>query len=205
MSQELFEMIRQMDLRDTELQLALQCAPLISGLKLSNLLIIRPDQLREVKHILRGTDICCQILLETEEKVTVLLYDQERLAAYLSERKVSELLRKMGYESNDITEILLIFCRRYQTYMEQKQTFPHEMGVLLGYPIEDVEGFIQNNGQDFLCTGYWKVYGNLPAKERLFQRFEHVRETMIQLISCGMSVVDIIDIYSEEKTKKVVG
>lgn len=205
MSQELFEMLRQMDLKDTELQLALQCAPLISGLKLSNLLIIRPDQLKEVKHILRGTKICCQILLITEEKATVLLYDQERLNVYLSEARAAELLRKMGYQSQDLSEILSIFRLRYQNYMEEKRAFPHEMGVLLGYPIEDVEGFIKNNGQDFLCTGYWKVYGNLQAKEKLFQRFEHVKETMIQLISCGMSVVDIIDIYSEGKTQKIAG
>lgn len=205
MSQELFEMIRQMDLKDTELQLALQCAPLISGLKLSNLLIVQPDQLKEVKHILRGTKICCQVLLVTEEKATVLLYDQERLNEYLSEARVAELLRKMGYQSQDLNEILPVFRLRYQTYMEEKRAFPHEMGVLLGYPIEDVEGFIKNNGQDFLCTGYWKVYGNLPAKEKLFQRFEHVKETMIQLISCGMSVVDIIDIYSEGKTQKIAG
>ncbi len=205
MSQELFEMIRQMDLKDTELQMALQCAPLISGLKLSNLLIIRPDQLREVKHILRGTDICCRVLLVTDEKITVLLYHQERLGVYLSETGVEKLLRKMGYESQNIDEILPVFCVRYQTYMKEKQAFPHEMGILLGYPIEDVEGFINNNGQGFLCTGYWKVYGNLPAKERLFRRFEQVRETMIQLISCGMSVVDIIDIYSEGKTQKMAG
>lgn len=46
----------------------------------------------------------------------------------------------------------------YQTIQED---FPHEMGILLGYPVEDVEGFIINNGKNELYTGYWKVYDNL--------------------------------------------
>lgn len=39
MSREIFELVREMDLKNIEIQLALQCAPLITGLKVSNLLI----------------------------------------------------------------------------------------------------------------------------------------------------------------------
>ena len=40
MSYEMLELFRHMDFNDTETQLALQCAPLLTGLKLSNLFII---------------------------------------------------------------------------------------------------------------------------------------------------------------------
>lgn len=40
MSQEIYEIVKGMDLENIETQLALQCAPLITGLKVSNLLII---------------------------------------------------------------------------------------------------------------------------------------------------------------------
>lgn len=38
MSQEIFELVKGMDFKKIETQLALQCAPLIMGLKVSNLL-----------------------------------------------------------------------------------------------------------------------------------------------------------------------
>ena len=36
--------------------------------------------------------------------------------------------------------------------------FPHEIGLFLGYPFEDVMGFIENKGENYLCSGCWKVY-----------------------------------------------
>lgn len=41
MSKEAIEMIRKMDMEQVENQFVLQCAPLIAGLKMSNLFIIR--------------------------------------------------------------------------------------------------------------------------------------------------------------------
>lgn len=39
MSTEILEIVQQMDLHNAETQLALQCAPLIAGVKISNLLV----------------------------------------------------------------------------------------------------------------------------------------------------------------------
>ena len=60
--------------------------------------------------------------------------------------------------------------------------FPHELGLLLGYPLDDVEGFIKNDGKNCLYTGYWKVYANVPAKRNLFRRFECAREELMKQI-----------------------
>ncbi len=38
--------------------------------------------------------------------------------------------------------------------------FPHEIDVFLGYPCEDVRGFIRHGGQGYKLCGYWKVYGD---------------------------------------------
>ena len=60
--------------------------------------------------------------------------------------------------------------------MEQIAEFPHEMGLLLGYPVEDVEGFIENKGHNYLYAGYWKVYGHVEEKKALFNRYEEARK-----------------------------
>ena len=46
MKHKVFQMIRSMDGEDIQLQLAMQCAPLIGGLKMSNLLIIPRNRSR---------------------------------------------------------------------------------------------------------------------------------------------------------------
>lgn len=44
MSQEIFEIVKQMNLDNLEVQIALQCAPLISGLRFSNLFNVNNEQ-----------------------------------------------------------------------------------------------------------------------------------------------------------------
>ena len=55
MSQETWEILCEMEADDVELQLALQCAPLITGLKISNLLTISPEGFTQVGRIVEGS------------------------------------------------------------------------------------------------------------------------------------------------------
>ena len=48
MTKELFELVKGMDLKAAETQIALRCAPLIAGLKVSNLLIVLNEQAGQI-------------------------------------------------------------------------------------------------------------------------------------------------------------
>lgn len=199
MSREAFEIFLEMDTQNIEVQLAAQCAPLLMGLRISSLLVIPDSKRKELKELLKDSDIAyCEVLV-MGEKTTVLLYDKVKLEAYLSRKKVQKLLKEMGYRRVTFEDILTAFQRRYQNYMYCGRDFPHEMGLLLGYPAGDVEGFILHEGKDFLYTGYWKVYENLPVKMQLFRQFEMAEETVMQLVADGVGIVDIIDIFREGK------
>jgi hypothetical protein len=187
-----WELATSRKIEETELQLALQCAPLIAGLKLANLLNIHPNGFSTVKALVEDSDISWHILFQTEEKMLLLLYHSESLKAYLSYDKVEQFFMDAGYHSIELSEILLELCMRYQRYMVKKDGFPHEMGLLLGYPLEDVTGFIENRGEHFLCSGYWKVYENRDRKLRMFESFENARESILKLLSCGISMMEII-------------
>lgn len=202
MSQEVFEIIQNMDIKDIQTQLALQCAPLIAGLKVSNLLNISKSKLKQIREILKGTILSYRVLGTKGKKVTILLYNQKELDAYLADGMVQDMFASLGYPAVVLDEILPIFSARYQHYMENNQNFPHEMGLLLGYPVEDVEGFIRNGGKNYLHIGYWKVYANLSEKLQLFSRFERAKETIIQMISNGVLMADVISIYQEEKLQR---
>lgn len=204
MSQEVFQIIQGMDLKNIETQFALQCAPLITGLKISNLLIVQNDNVARVKEILKGTGIVCFVLHVSDGKTIFLLYKEREMKAYLSRKRVRILLSQLGYRNYDLKSLLILFRKRYKMYANGEIDFPHEMGLFLGYPVEDVHGFIENTGKNFLHSGYWKVYKNLPLKMQLFQSFEQARERVIQLTSCGMSIREIINIYSEAKLQRAV-
>ncbi len=194
MSQETWEILCGMKADDVELQLALQCAPLITGLKLSNLLTISPDGFSQVEKIVEGSILSMYPLMETEAKIVILLYRRDRLEKYLKMPQVQKMLQEAGYDSGRLEDILPVFCERYETYAENRKSFPHEMGLLLGYPPEDVEGFIRHQGRNSLCTGYWKVYVDKEGKQRLFEKYEYARENLIQLLHYGVKMAEIIDI-----------
>lgn len=198
MSQEVFELVQGMDLKSIETQIALQCAPLISGLKMSNLLIVSAEDETLVRMILRKSGISFYRLLKSGEKVTFLLFRREWLEAYLQQKEVRAVFVAEGYQDYILGNVFRTFQERYKRYMNGGDCFPHEMGLLLGYPVEDVQGFMENEGKNFLYSGYWKVYADVQEKIKLFQKFETAKETVIQLLSYGVGIRDIIDIYNEE-------
>ena len=48
MSKEVFQIIEELDQEDLQTQLALQCAPLLTGIKIANLLIVRNRNAKDV-------------------------------------------------------------------------------------------------------------------------------------------------------------
>jgi hypothetical protein len=193
LSQETWEIVANQNIDRLEMQMAMQCAPLITGLKVSNLLNIRREDFAAMQKIVTHSRFSWYLLLETEEKITVLLFHRGSLERYLGKRQVREMLKQAGYTDLSLGRILREFAARYQGYMDKENDFPHEMGLLLGYPIEDVAGFITHRGDDCLCVGYWKVYAHKERKLKLFERFENAKESLIQLLSSGVGMGEIIN------------
>lgn len=203
MSQEVFQIIQSMDLKKLEMQLALQCSPLLTGLKISNLLIVRNDNAKYVVEMFKDTDILCFVLRVAHEKTTFLLYKFEELSEYMKAEKVRKLMAMLGYKNSNFEQVLATFRKRYDKFTKDEIEFPHEMGLLLGYPVEDVYGFMENKGRDSLYTGYWKVYDNLSEKLSIFEKYNTAKEIVIRLVSCGVSISEIVDIYGKNKLLNV--
>lgn len=167
---------------------------LITGLKISNLLTISPEGFTQVGRIVEGSVLSLYPLLETEEKMVILLYREDRLEKYLKMPQVKKLLRggrvRIRSTGGYFAGILQIVMKPIQ----REGAVPPRTGLLLGYPPEDVEGFIRHQGKNSLCTGYWKVYADKEGKQRLFEKYEYARENLIQLLHYGLKMTEIIDI-----------
>ena len=204
MSGEIWEIMRKLRGDEIELQIAFQCAPLITGLKESNLLNIEKQDYQRMKDIFKESELTVYPLGIHAGKITVFLYHRERLEKFFSRESVLALLHEIGYIDTDLKQVLPVFRTHYQQYLKEKKVFPHEMGLLLGYPPEDVKGFIHNQGKNYLYSGYWKVYDRPHEKIRLFQKYEHSREKLIQLLSYGMRIEEIIAICSNMEIWQLV-
>ena len=63
--------------------------------------------------------------------------------------------------------------------------FPHEVGLFLSYPPEDVKGFIDHRAGGFKCAGLWKVYGDEEKARSLFAKYKKCTEIYCTLWQGG--------------------
>ena len=180
-------------------QIAVQCAPLLAGLKPSNLLIIPMGMEAVLRHSLRGTRIAMYLLSEYDGKQVFLLYKVNELIVYLTEQSVQRLLLDLGYEGAELYSLLQRVSKKYTAHKQEKEAFPHELGLLLGYPAVDVKGFMEQAGKNFLYSGYWKVYGNVRETVLLFKEFGRAKEYVVRLVKQGYSIAEIMAMYYKTK------
>ena len=165
-----------------------QCAPVLKEVKISNLITMKPGGWRKIRAYLKKSRIICIPLYADAEKEVLFLYRYEQLERHLKNREVREFLRSCGYESFEVASVLVRLRRRYQLYAGISKEFPHELGVLLGYPVGDVQGFIDNRGENSLTSRYWKVYQNPKEAEKIFDLYDRVKEQALKEIMCGRTL-----------------
>lgn len=165
-----------------------QCAPVLKGVKISNLITMKTGGWRKIRAYLKKSRIICIPLYADAEKEVLFLYRYEQLEQHLKNREVREFLRGCGYESFEVASVLVRLRRRYRLYAGISKEFPHELGVLLGYPVGDVQGFIDNRGENSLTSRYWKVYQNPKEAERIFDLYDRVKEQALKEIMCGRTL-----------------
>lgn len=166
-------------------QVVTQCAPVLKGVKISNLISVKNGEWQQIRLHLKKSRIICIPLYADREKEVIFLYRFERLEQHLGRMDVRDFLRKQGYTDFSVAAVIKRLKRRYQQYAGAGCAFPHELGVLLEYPVEDVEEFIANRGQNSLTARYWKVYHNPQKAERTFRLYDAAKEQALEEIMKG--------------------
>ena len=164
-----------------EVKIANQCAPVLAGVKPSNMLVLENKHIRDVVRVLEGTGLSWRCLYAGEEKNIWLLYRKEAMEETVLGKEQMLFLREWGYEEDTLERMLMKFSQRFRQYRKDKNLpFPHEMGVFLGYPMADVKGFIKYEGKNYLYCGYWKVYENVEERKELFRTYEEIRKVFVE-------------------------
>ena len=174
-----------------KLQVARQCAPVLAGIKISNLLILSRVSPLTVMRMMDGTGLSFDYLYCGCSRKVWLVYWLEELEAVLQKPEVRIFLREFGYQEFSCSSVLMHLKKRYQAYLRNEEGYPHELGVLLDYPLADVKGFMENKGQNYLYSGYWKVYSNAEQAKKIFARYGEARRTAVQLAQEGKGFREI--------------
>ena len=107
----------------------------------------------------------------------------------LQDRKNAAFLAHRGYRVSADVECML---EQFAARLRGNSPFPHEIGVVLGYPLHDVAGFVENQGRSFACCGCWKAYGEPEAARRYFACCRRCTEVCMELYRSGVPVLRLV-------------
>lgn len=183
-------------MHNLEYKLLYHCAPTIYGVKSANLFSLQnitdedaENTFRYYKALLNKCNLEIKILCRCSKNVLFYVYNPLLLKARISDKKISDFLSGYGYTELSDTERVI---EHLHSRITSSNSFPHEIGIFLDYPLTDVIGFIENKGQNFKYSGFWKVYGNVNKTLKLFNTYNRCRDDACSKLRSGLSVSEVL-------------
>lgn len=173
------------------------CAPTLAGLKPGALLCFhRQGTMDEFKktvdkynHKFNKKGLYFRILFTCPTRTLLYVYRPKMICEYVRRKCNLCFLRQFGYnDSMTLTDMLNKLKERFS----ETGCFPHESGIFLGYPVEDVYGFIRNSGNHAKLCGEWKVYGDAQKAAEIFETYTRCRQDYINRFSVGIKLEELI-------------
>jgi len=174
--------------------LMLECSEVLAGVKPANLISlvnrVRPCgrnlyqlwQRHQKGLAARFSDVTFKVLQTRERALLVLCYSRDHLERHLSHAGIRTLLHKSGYEADaSCGKLLDELCSRIMT----NDSFPHEIGLFIGYPAKDVAAFMGVVKLPFACQGPWKIYGDPVQSLCLAEQYRCCRQRMSAVLASG--------------------
>lgn len=172
-------------------KLAFHSAPTLLGIKCASLISLPSNKFKLKYHCsffnskasVKG--LKSRVLCECKNRSLMLVYNERLLSKRLAEKETISMLANCGYPQNSTLEEKLDFLAKR---IKGCNDFPHEIGIFLDYPIEDVKGFIENNGENFKLCGFWKVYDNEEKARKTFSNYKKCRNFLCGKLNEGTDI-----------------
>ncbi len=166
------------------------CAPTLAGLKVGNLVSCEffdfasfSEDIRSRNTALNGKGIFFVILKVNKNTALVYVYRETQLNLILKDSNIVSFLKNKGYNSFTIEGALASLAKQLS-----QTDFPHEIGVFLGYPLDDIIGFIENDGKNYKCVGCYKAYTNEEIALQTFRKFKKCTSVYCKRFAEGFDI-----------------
>lgn len=171
------------------------CSPTLAGIKTGNIFTIDRslisdicEELRDLNRCFTGKGLRAIPLKITEKNVLIYFYRPDKLREDLYCKEAKEILLEKGYSCNSVENDIVHLIKQ----IGGDGSFPHEIGLFLGYPPVDVKGFMEDTRKGVKCVGYWKVYGDKEQAEKIFSDYRKCTEAYKKCLSCGRHLSQIV-------------
>ncbi|MCR5054765.1 MAG: DUF3793 family protein [Lachnospiraceae bacterium] len=179
----------------SEQYIAEHCAPTLAGIKTGNLFSVQNGEGKSLKHEIRELNrrlsekgLRVIPVKQTGTHTLVYIYRPDRLEKDLSSAEAVRILEKKGYDVKNASLCLKQLISR----LSKDDAFPHEIGLFLGYPPSDVEGFMKNPNQGVKCSGVWKAYSNEEEAKRTFIKYRKCTRDYCSRLAAGSPLMQMV-------------
>ena len=167
------------------------CAPTLAGMKTGNMFICSYSDMNEMhssvrywNRLLTKKGVRILPLQFNNNRAMIYIYRPSRLSHDLQDKSAFRLLSERGYSMETPERCIVQLIRRISECKE----FPHEIGLFLGYPPEDVCGFIEGNKQCCKFSGCLKVYGDAEKARKTFEKYKKCTSAYYKQYAKGKSI-----------------
>ncbi|ASS37903.1 DUF3793 family protein [Mogibacterium pumilum] len=151
------------------------CAPTLARIKIGSMFgytyasqEVFKEELCTINRTLNRRGVNVVVLQDNGRRALLYVFRPEMLKKRLTECCVMELMHDFGYQNCNMAKAL----HRLRNRISMCGSFPHEVGIFLGYPVDDVAGFINHCGNNCKVCGQWKVYGDVEYAKNLFAKYK---------------------------------
>ena len=171
--------------------LALEAAEVLGGAKPANLINLVDRERhcgrnlyrlwrRHGQTLLTEAGLAARELVQRDDGILLLIFHPGRLADYLATPRVGNFLQRAGYPQPAETRAVLDqLSNRFAGGQ-----IPHEIGVVLGYPLKDVAGFMGWTSLPMTDQGPWKIFGDPRPSREVVAACRGCREAMALRLAC---------------------
>lgn len=145
---------------------------------------------------LARTGVRLRVLAHRRASSLVFAWRPDVLAAFVGRDPEATMLEVEGYDVasaercvDRLQERMLSFDARPRN-PDGTDRFPHEVGFLLGYPLEDVLGFVRTR-ERAQERGWWNVYSDVSRARRVFAAYDDVTRECRRMHAGGTSLAHI--------------
>lgn len=132
------------------------------------------------------------VLRDKEDIIILMIYNRKLLEEVINKKENRSFLKYFGYYSINLESNLKVLKSRYNKY-----NCPHEIGIFLGIPVEEVRAFIESSGNNYIESRYWKVFVDRKKSTDIFKRYDFIRKYTISSIINGFSLSKVIFLIKE--------
>ncbi len=178
----------------------IHCAsPSLCGIKPANLFSMKEscfesgeEKLKSWQKIFSKKERYFVAIRKSDGRILFFVYDKSLLEKICANSSNKAYLLAKGYDfSRGFSAVISELLHR----LAVSEDFPHEVGLFLGYPLEDVIGFESGKGAGYSSAGYWKVYGDPLSARVKMNEYKTCSEKCMNWLSAGYSVPAAANLY----------